>query len=118
SSLGRTRRDKPEEAPGTSNYQTNPNPRRHSEKTADRRRLEKLSIVRTPPYVPHRIRGGRAGRACNGRRGKRPGNATGKDAAEARRGGDDGRGETPGADAQSSSDRTRTPKNSFRQARE
>jgi hypothetical protein len=37
---------------GASNYQTNPHPGRYSETSADRDRLEKLSIVRTLPNAP------------------------------------------------------------------
>ena len=67
---------------GASNYQTNPNPQRHSERRADRRRLEKLSIVRTLPHAPGRNHGGRAGFGNNCRRAGRPRNLCGEDPAE------------------------------------
>ena len=45
-----------------SNYQTSRHPQRHSDDEAGRRRLEKLSIVRTDLYVPDRNHVGCAGR--------------------------------------------------------
>jgi hypothetical protein len=56
-----------------SNYQTSPHPQRHSDEAADRRRLEKLSIVRTLPHVPDRNPIDCAGRPHSDLRARYPG---------------------------------------------
>ena len=52
-------------------------PRRHSDEEADRRRLEKLSIVRTLPNVAGRSVSAHAGRTYRGRRSRHAGLADG-----------------------------------------